>query len=172
MEHIEQMERPSAAPTAELEFVEAVALGLERQGLVRMAGRVIGWLLICDPPAQTFNQLVTVLGASKGSISSALQVLVTGGLVERFSRPGERRDYYCVRPGTWVDLAQRQSGLYGAFKSLTERGLHLLAGAPAARRERLQEMYDFYAWLEREMPALWERWEREKGHAQKGEDTP
>ncbi len=31
-----------------------------------MAGRVIGWLLICDPPAQTFNQLVAVLRASKG----------------------------------------------------------------------------------------------------------
>jgi hypothetical protein len=45
-----------------------------------------------------------------------------------------------------------------------ERPPHLpaLADAPAARRERLQGMHDLHAWLEREMPALWERWRREQ----------
>ncbi len=167
MEQGKQIGEVSVASAAELQFVEAVALGLEQQGLVRMAGRVIGWLLICDPPEQTFNQLVAVLRASKGSISSVMQFLVTGGLVERFSRPGERRDYYRVQPGTWVDLARRQTSHYSAFVALTEQGLRLLDGAPAERRERLQEMHDFYDWLDRELPALWARWQRARG--EKGE---
>jgi DNA-binding transcriptional regulator GbsR (MarR family) len=158
----EVAERSSAATAAELHYVEEVALGFERQGLFRMAGRVLGWLLICDPPEQTFNQIAEVLQASKGSISGAMKFLVPSGLVERISRPGDRRDYYRCRPGAWTDLARDQSRLYDDFRKLAQRGLELLADAPAARRERLQGMHDLYAWLEREMPALWERWRREQ----------
>jgi DNA-binding transcriptional regulator GbsR (MarR family) len=151
-----------AATPAELHYVEEVALGMERQGLFRMAGRVLGWLLICDPPEQTFGEIAEVLQASKGSISAAMKFLVPSGLVERISRPGDRRDYYRCRPGAWTDLARDQSRQYDDFRKLAERGLELLADAPAARRERLQGMRDLYAWLEREMPALWERWRREQ----------
>jgi DNA-binding transcriptional regulator GbsR (MarR family) len=146
---------------AELHYVEEVALGMERQGLFRMAGRVLGWLLICDPPEQTSGQIAEVLQASKGSMSAALKFLVPSGLVERISRPGDRRNYYRCRPGAWPDLARDQSRQYDEFRKLALRGLELLADAPAARRERLQGMHDLYAWLEREMPALWERWRRE-----------
>jgi DNA-binding transcriptional regulator GbsR (MarR family) len=146
------------ATAAELHYVEEVALGFERQGLFRMAGRVVGWLLICDPPEQTFGQIAEVLQASKGSISAAMKFLVPAGLVERISRPGVRRDYYRCRPGAWAELARDQSRLYDDFRKLAQRGLELLADAPAERRERLQGMHDLYAWLEREMPALWDRW--------------
>jgi DNA-binding transcriptional regulator GbsR (MarR family) len=154
----ERIERRSAATAAELHYVEEVALGFERQGLFRMAGRVLGWLLICDPPEQTFNQLAEVLQASKGSISTAMKFLVPAGLAERISRPGDRRNYYRCRPGAWAELARDQSRLYDDFRKLAQRGLELLADAPAERRARLQGMHDLYAWLEREMPALWERW--------------
>jgi DNA-binding MarR family transcriptional regulator len=150
------------ATATELQYIEEVALGFERQGLFRMAGRVIGWLLICDPPEQTFGQIAGVLQASKGSISAAMKFLVPAGLVERISRPGERRDYYRCRPGAWAELARDQSRQYDDFRKLAQRGLELLADAPAARRERLQGMHDLYAWLEREMPALWERWRLER----------
>lgn len=162
MVHLEKDEQGSVATDAELQYVEEVALGFERQGLFRMAGRVLGWLLICDPPEQTFGQLAQVLQASKGSISTAMKFLVPAGLVERISRPGDRRDYYRCRPGAWAELARDQSRLYGEFRKLAQRGLELLADAPAARRERLQDMHDFYAWLEAEMPALWARWRREQ----------
>jgi DNA-binding transcriptional regulator GbsR (MarR family) len=151
---------PSAA---ELQFVEAVALNFEQQGLFRMAGRVLGWLLICDPPEQTFNQLVEVLQASKGSISNVMRILVPGGIVERVSFPGERRDYYRVRPSAWVDLARRLSTQYSDLKKLAEDGLRMLGDAPAARRERLQDVHALYDWLAREMPDVWARWERERG---------
>jgi DNA-binding transcriptional regulator GbsR (MarR family) len=158
MNHDEPSEARGGATAAELQYVEEVALGFERQGLFRMAGRVIGWLLICDPPEQTFGQLAEVLQASKGSISAAMRFLVPAGLVERISRPGDRRDYYRCRPGAWAELARDQSRLYDDFRKLAQQGLELLADAPAERRERLQGMHDLYAWLEREMPALWERW--------------
>src|SRR5918995_11530 len=153
----ENVEQGSVATDAELQYVEEVALGFERQGLFRMAGRVLGWLLICDPPEQTFNQLAQVLQASKGSISAAMRFLVPAGLVERISRPGDRRDYYRCRPGAWAELARDQSRLYGDFRKLAQRGLELLEDAPADRREGVQNMHNFYARLGREMAALWGR---------------
>lgn len=147
----------------ELAFVEEAAIGLERQGLFRMAGRVLGWLLICDPPEQTAGDLVEVLRASKGSISAATRFLVPSGMVEKFSRPGERRDYYRIKEGVWPSLARNQAGHYQAFVDITEQGLSLLEGAPEERKERLRSMHDFYAWLAREMPLLWKRWEEEHG---------
>jgi hypothetical protein len=54
------------------------------------------------------------------------------------------------------------AGRPGRRSRLAGRGLELLAEAPVARRERLQGMHDLYAWLEREMPALWERRRRER----------
>ena len=161
-------EETARATAAELHYVEEVALGFERQGLFRMAGRVIGWLLICDPPEQTFGQIAEVLQASKGSISAAMKFLVPSGIVERISRPGDRRDYYRCRAGAWTDMARDQSRQYADFRRLAERGLELLAEARADRRERLQGMHDLYAWLEQEMPAVWERWRREHQERQEG----
>ncbi|HEX6509608.1 MAG TPA: MarR family transcriptional regulator [Chloroflexota bacterium] len=165
-EHSEFYTSPS---DAELQFVEEVALNFERQGLFRMAGRVLGWLLICDPPEQSFNQLVEVLQASKGSISTAMRILVPGGIVEKVSRPGERRDYYRVEPGAWIELARNSTKYYAGFKNLAEEGLQLLDDAPPARRARLEDIHALYDWLSREMPEVWARWEQER---QKREDTP
>jgi len=156
-----QDERAEPLTTAEeLRFVEEVALGFERQGLFRMAGRVIGWLLICDPPEQTFNQLVEVLGASKGSISSAMKFLTPSGWVERVSHPGDRKTYYRFRPGSLFEATRTQSQHYGEFKRVIESGMELMADQPA-RRERLDAVHDLYGWLEIEVPALLERWEQQ-----------
>ena len=40
------------------QFVEECGLYFEGIGLTRIAGRVIGWLLICDPPYQLQSELV------------------------------------------------------------------------------------------------------------------
>jgi len=162
LNYMTQNERtgPPASPE-ELRFVEEVALGFERQGLFRMAGRVIGWLLICDPPEQTFNQLVEVLGASKGSISSAMKLLTPSGWVERTSHPGDRKTYYRFRPGSMLEAIRAQSQQYGEFKKIIEGGLDLFPHKPE-RRERLEAVRDLYAWLEIEMPALLKRWEHVK----------
>lgn len=144
----------------ELSFVEEVAVAFEEGGLPRMAGRIIGWLLISDPPEQSSSQLATVLHASKGSISSATRLLLPSGLVERRSLPGERRDYFRIRPEAWAELVRVRLAQVISFRELTQRGLDLLADAEPDRRERLEEVHALYAWLAREMPELWGRWER------------
>lgn len=156
-------DRPSPSASAdELAFVEEFALAMERLGLVRMTGRVIGWLLVCDPAEQTFGQIAEVLQASKGSISTALKFLTTAGWVVKRSKPGDRRDYYTVRPGAMADLVRQQSVQYASFAETVGRGVDLLEDAPAERSERLRDMHELFSWLAEEMPAMMDRWDRSR----------
>ena len=89
-------------------------------------------------------------------------------VLERVTLPGDRREYVRLPEGALEDgMARKMNGL-GVFRLLTERGLDLLAEAPATRRQRLQDLHDFYAFLEREMPSLFERWRVEKLSRQTG----
>ena len=80
------------------QFLEDFALHMEHHGLPRMAGRILAWLLICDPPEQSMPDLVEVLQASKSSVSTMTRHLIQFGMIERVSLPGERRDFYRAMP--------------------------------------------------------------------------
>ena len=142
-----------------LQFVEEIGLVFDRSGLTRMAGRILGWLLICDPPHQSMGEIADVLRASKGSISSMTRFLIQVGLVERVSLPGERRDYFRIRSNAWVELMQAKMAEITHLRRLAEQGLELLDSDDPARRERLENMRDTYLFLEAEFPALLQRWQ-------------
>lgn len=139
-------------------YAEEIGLYFEQLGLTRMAGRIIGWLLVCDPPEQTMHQLAEALHASKGSISSMTRLLIQLGLVERISIPGERRDYFRLRKNAWGHVMEARLVEVRRLREMAERGLDVLADEPPAARRRLAEMRDLYAYFERELPALIARW--------------
>jgi DNA-binding transcriptional regulator GbsR (MarR family) len=143
----------------ERHFVEDVGLFFEEMGFPRMAGRILGWLLICEPPEQSAAELAKALQASKGSLSTMTRLLIQVGLVERVGLPGQRRDYFRIRPGAWPQLIRTQMQVMTGLHEVVERGLGLLANLE--RRERLREAHDLYAFLERELPLLFQRWEQE-----------
>ena len=142
-------------------FVDATGTWAAKSyGLPQMTGRVLGWLLVCDPPEQTAAQLAEALHASKGSISSATNMLVRLKLVERLHVRGERADRFRIRPEAWDDQV-RDAGIEEA-RALLALGLEALTDEPPARRERLKELDAFYAWWEARMPVLWEEWQEYK----------
>lgn len=144
-----------------MEFVEDVGILFEQTGLPRMAGRIVGCLLICDPPHQTTSELTDVLMASKGSISTMTRFLIRIGLIERISLPGQRRHHFRIKPGAWHQLLKDTVDQTIAFRRLMERGLELIEGKAHVNRQWLEEMRDMYAFFEREFPVLLERWEQE-----------
>lgn len=150
---------------AQQEYVEEIGVFFERFGLARMVGRVLGVLLIrsWDHSAE---ELASLLSASRGSISQATRVLVEWGLVRRSSKPGERRDYFGVRPGAWGEVMRREVDWIAEFRKLAARGLAVADSGKDNKdggRDSLEEMLDFFSYLEREYPAMIERWEKEKG---------
>ena len=146
----------------EKRFIEDFGLVFEQSGLPRMAGRILGRLLLSDPPHQSTDQLTEALMASRGSISTTTRLLIQIGLIERVSLPGVRHDYFRIRTGALQQLLKQKAELIVIFRQLAERGLELLEGKAPLTRQGLEEMCNMYAFFEREFPALLERWEQER----------
>lgn len=143
-------------------YVEQVALFWEAQGVPRIAGRILGLLLVCNPPHRSAAELAATLGASKGSISAMTRLLLASRTIEIVPIPGERATYYCLSPQSLEDKLARRLTEMVAFRAIAADGLCLLADAPAHRRQRLESVHDMYAFLERELPALLERFRAER----------
>ena len=149
--------------TKNKQFAEEVGIVFEQTGMPRMAGRILGWLLISDPPHQSTEQITKALIASKGSISTMTRLLIQIGLIERLSLPGVRCDYFRLRSDAWQHMIGR--GLTEEIKmvrQLAERGLELLGDKTPVTKNWLEEMRDVYTFLEHEFPTLLERWEKER----------
>ena len=151
----------------EQNFVEEVGITFEQTGMPRMAGRILGCLLIADPPHQSVDDLTNALMASKGSISTMTRFLIQVGLIERLSLPGVRHTYFRFQPHAWRHMMKR--GLEDEitmFHHIAKRGLELTETKTLLTRQWLEEMLDVYSFLEREFPALLERWEQERKEKQ------
>jgi DNA-binding transcriptional regulator GbsR (MarR family) len=143
-------------------FVEDVAVVFEEIGLTRMAGRILGWLLISTPPHQSADELAEALQASKGSISTMTRLLIQLDLIERTGIPGDRRDYFRMKPDVWAQLLQARMSQITDLHQLAEEGLELLEAEPPELRQRIQDMHDLYSYVETELPILIERWEQKR----------
>jgi len=144
----------SKQPFEEMHFIEDIGLFFEQMGMPRMAGRILGVLLISDPPAQSITDIAERLKASKSSISIMARLLVEDGLVERVASPVPRRDYYRFKPGGWILYMRQWLGLMSALHQIAERGLALMGEKPPELRARLQEAHDLFSFIEQEFPAL------------------
>ncbi|GJM42315.1 MAG: transcriptional regulator [Ardenticatenaceae bacterium] len=141
-----------------LNYVEEFGLFFEQFGSSRTAGRILGWLLICEPPHQTMNELAETLQVSKSSISTASRMLIQSGLVSKVSFPGERKDFYRISDDAWIKAWSARNNLNMAMRQLAEQGLALLPKDNPNHRARLQTMHDLFQFLEEELPKLTERW--------------
>lgn len=139
-------------------FTDEVGLFYEDLGLPRIWGRVLGWLMVCEPDDQSAEDLATILHASRGSISTTIRSLTRAGLVTRQTRPGNRRTYYRIDPNAWTTLFEQQTQTTKRLRALAQQGLTALDGDSPQRRRRLIELEDLTAFYEREAPALLQRW--------------
>ncbi len=155
---------------ARVEFAEAMGTFFEKTGFPRMAGRIWGWLLICDPPEQTAAQIAESLQASRGSVSTMTRLLQIWG-VERVGVPGSRTGVYRIRSDGFVCLMQTEMQMFAEIRNLGERGLNILKNEPEAVRERLKEGCDLFAFVEKEYPLLIEKWKKQRKTRPRREET-
>jgi len=141
----------------ERHFVEDISLYFEQMGLPRTAGRVLGVLLISDPPAQSLTDLTELLQASKSSISTTTRLLIEMDLIERVPSPVPRQVYFQFKSGGWTVFIRQRLRLWASLHQIAEQGLELLQGQDPALHERLQEAHDMFSLIEEELPALLER---------------
>jgi len=143
-------------------FVEEVALFFESGGMPRIAGRIVGYLLVCDPPHRSVTELAQELDVSKGSVSTMTRMLRNTGLLEQAPVPGERARYMRLRDDGFEAVFEHQLRQVSAFAELASKGLTLLESDAHDRSLRLRTLAALYGFYEREMPRLLQRWREEQ----------
>jgi DNA-binding transcriptional regulator GbsR (MarR family) len=146
-------------------FVSAMGQFLSTYGMTPMAGRLWGYLLICDPPEQAAEEIATALHASRGAISGTVRLLEPIGFIRRSHRRGDRREYLSAPPGTFMAFVGNAGAIYRRLRLIIEEGLEATRGKPPPLRARLDEAHEFVSYVERELPAVLDRFVSERSAA-------
>lgn len=130
-----------------LEFVEQMGGYFESNGLTRLAGRLLGWLLVCQPERQSSEDLAAALDASSGGISTNARTLIQFGYIERLALAGDRRTYYRLRQNAFAAGERQRIRSMSDLTVMAETGLRALHGAPPESTRRLEEMRTLLSYM-------------------------
>ena len=123
-----------------------------------MVGRVLGYLLVCDPPEQSIAELSDALLASRSAITGALDVLERLHSIHRSRAAGERMDRVRLDFGSaesrGFDITE-----YQELGDLAREGLEVLKDAPPERRADALYMAAFADFLVERTRLMKEEWE-------------
>jgi DNA-binding transcriptional regulator GbsR (MarR family) len=156
----------------ESQFVEEMGQFLGSIGMTPMAGRMWGYLLICDPPEQTAGQIAEALQASRGAISGTARLLGGPGLIRRTTRPGDRREYFTAPAEALDSMLASAGAIYRQMREIAERGLAATADRSPDARARLQEFRDVMAFVEQEVPRVVAEFLRDRAADQQPRKEP
>jgi DNA-binding transcriptional regulator GbsR (MarR family) len=130
-----------------------------------MAGRMWGWLLLCDPPEQTAADIADALGASRGAISGTARILTSAGFIRRTTKRGDRREYFSSPPEAMDSMLSNAGVVYRRLREIAEHGVAAAGNSPSAK-VRLEEFRDVITFIEAELPRLIDRFFVERLAAQ------
>lgn len=134
--------------TAEHEFIEHFARLLEQEGGSRIAGRMSA-LLLLSANELALDEIAERLQASKASISTNARFLEQWGLVERVSRPGDRRDYYRAREDGAVMLLERRLDWMRRLRDAATEGASTPAAQDPVVKDRFASLCRLHAFATR-----------------------
>jgi hypothetical protein len=132
-----------------------------RYGFPPMVGRVLGYLLVCQPPEQSIADLSEALLASRSAIAGALSVLERLHTIERSRAAGERMDRvrldYTAAEAHGFDVTE-----YQELGELAREGLAVLKDAPPERRTDALWMAAFADFLVGRIQDFQKEWEEHR----------
>jgi DNA-binding transcriptional LysR family regulator len=147
--------------TDEQLFAAEVGTVMSGMGLPAAFGKLMGWLLICDPPQQTSTELAQALGLSKGSVSTGMRALEQVGMVRRVPVRG-RGHAYEMLPDALVRTVDARR-MYMVIHDVMQKGIDILGGDDVPRAQRLRVSRDFYAFIAERIPQLIEEFAKKEG---------
>ena len=140
------------------EFGEEFSMKIEEFGHPRIYGQILGWLLICDPPHQSFPDLMKNLDISKASVSNTTRMLLERGLIEKLRVKGERQIYFKLKEGSLIDFMEKQLQLTLDLEAITSKGLELANKEENTDPGRLEKANDFHQFLAEQNKNLIEKY--------------
>ncbi|TPX05126.1 MarR family transcriptional regulator [Protaetiibacter mangrovi] len=143
-------------------FVDRMSAELVAQGFPRIPARVLMALTGTPDARLTAAELAAAVEASPAAISGAVKYLELVGMVRRLTVPGTRRHLYALSDDDhpWYASSLTRAGIYaGIVRTVRAEAERLPDGVV---RNRVDEMADFFAYIERRMPLLLDEWREER----------
>ncbi len=144
-------------------FIEETGLLFENMGVTRMAGRILGYLMVADNEMVSFDEITKDLQASKSSISTNLKSLNYMGFIKPKTVPGERKTYYVLSPDMdWKVYFENRMEMLRIFYNMFQEALDIRKNKDDNSARWLRQTREFYAFILSEFPAILERWEQKQ----------
>lgn len=129
-----------------LRWIERVAtFCVEEWALPPITGRILGLLMICDPPERSAGQIAETIHASRASLTSNMRFLTTIGLIRKVRVPGDRTTYYRIEDDAWHTVIQRKLQSLAAFGDIADQGITI--ATEGSSRERIRAAQHALTWL-------------------------
>jgi DNA-binding transcriptional regulator GbsR (MarR family) len=128
-------------------WVERVAAAFAQHfGLPPITGRILGWLLICEPAEQSAGEIADAIGASRASLTTSMRLLTAGDLVRRRHRPGERTTFFRIDDDAFEKVIRQRIIGMASLREITEDAMALI-GPDTERASRVRAAHTFFGWL-------------------------
>lgn len=134
-------------------FIDRMGLVAEADGLSRIAGRIMG-LMVLEGGPLSFAEIGERLDVSRASVSTNTRFLERVGVIERVTVKGSRQDHFQLAKAPYARLLE---GSIARMKKAEDVVTEAKAGIPpedTERRRRLDDLGTFYATLAETFEAL------------------
>ena len=138
-------------------LVERFGLRFEADGLPRIAGRMLGLLMVSAEP-RSVDDLAEELQASRTSANTNARLLERLGAVERASKPGDRRDYYRVVDNLHERMLDARIEQMKTTRDLLSQAVSCCEGREAQVHDRLCSFAKFYDDMVAALETAKKRW--------------
>ena len=125
-------------------FIETMGLIVQADGGPRIAGRMVGLMIIERQPF-TLNAIAARLQISKASASTNARQLLSSGILRLTTKPGDRQDYYEIGPDPFKNMLETITGrMHRAAEQIGQVSEQFGDEDPEGRA-RVEELRRFYA---------------------------
>ncbi len=125
------------------EFVEQMGFILQAEGLSRIAGRIMGLMIMHGGPFG-FNELSERLSVSRASISTNTRLLEDLGVIERTATAGHRQDYFRLSRQPYARMLRGVVRRMRRAREVVEGTQEALPQDMEGAQDRLNELDAFY----------------------------
>jgi DNA-binding transcriptional regulator GbsR (MarR family) len=144
------------------ELVEKIGVAMEMGGLQPAVGRVLGCLMVSDPPYKTFDEIQGYLGISKSAVSNALNGLMSREIVDYITLPGDRKRYFQLAQTGMISQMKKRLVRHSAMPELLRAVIQARSNKYPEFNKNLLEICDFFSFMEKEMLSSIDKWEKLK----------
>jgi DNA-binding transcriptional regulator GbsR (MarR family) len=152
-----------------IDFIDRFTDAWELMRGKRMSGRVLGLLIITDEPSLTSADLVRLLDASPGSISTSTRALMDSGYITRLSVSHSRVAHFRAEEDVWGAFLSREKVGLQRMGEVLRTAMSTSAGSEPAPARRLRNGSRYMAWVDQFHRNLLDQW---RAYRDQDEDTP